>query len=32
VLVERNLGISIKEQEKVKISVLGQALIICFTA
>jgi len=28
VLVERNLEISTKEQEKVKIIVLGQALLI----
>jgi hypothetical protein len=32
VLLERNLEISAKEQEKVKIIVLGQALFICFTA
>jgi hypothetical protein len=32
VLVGRNLEISAKEQEKVKIIVLGQALSICFRA
>jgi hypothetical protein len=32
VLVERNLEISTKEQEKVKIIVLSQAPFICFTA